>query len=99
MRRAARVDSNQALIIEAFRALGCRVLPLFRVGGDCPDILIDVPGHGLALVEVKDGSKPPSKRKLSNGQAEFAQVWSNVFKVETIEQAHKLVVTLRKGEN
>lgn len=86
---------NQGIVIEAFRALGCRVLPLFRVGNNVPDLLIDVPTFGLALVEVKDGSKIPSKRKLSPGQAEFAERWSNTFVVMSIDDARRLVGALR----
>ncbi len=75
MRRAARVDRNQAEIVDALRAMGCSVwiigLPL--------DLLVGVPGKDGAgttmLFEVKDGTKPPSGRKHTDLQAEFFKTW------------------------
>lgn len=40
MRRAARVDANQAAIVTALRDLGAAVTPLHRVGQGVADLLI-----------------------------------------------------------
>ena len=40
MRRAAKVDANQAEIVEALRGIGATVLLLHQVGQGCPDICV-----------------------------------------------------------
>lgn len=69
MRRAARVDANQAAIAEALRSCGATVQLIHTVGKGCPDLLVGFGGINL-LLEVKDGSKPPSKRKLTPDESE-----------------------------
>jgi len=76
MRLAARTDSNQAEIVAALRKIGCLVEPLHRMGKGIPDLLVQGPDGILKLVEIKNGSKPPSKRKLTSHQIDFqAQGW------------------------
>lgn len=70
VRRAARIDANQPAIVEALRQLGAFVQPLHMVGQGCPDLLVAFRGQTL-LVEIKDGSKPPSERRLTPDQ----QIW------------------------
>lgn len=74
MRRAAKVDDNQASIVDALRRVGCSVDPLHAVGGGTPDLLVGRAGVNY-LLEVKDGSKPPSKQKLTPQQQEWHQGW------------------------
>lgn len=73
-RRAAKVDANQSAIVAAFRKAGASVQPLHMVGQGCPDLLVGFRGRNLA-VEVKDGSKPPSARKLTADEAEWHEAW------------------------
>ena len=76
MRRSARVDNNHAEIVRVLRRAQCRVLDLSRVGFGCPDLLVYSPYvDRLLLVEVKDGSKPPSKQALTTAQRAFHSVW------------------------
>lgn len=77
MRRAARTDGNHREIADIARALGCSVLDLSRVGNGCPDLLIGAyMGHRVNwLVEVKDSTKPPSKRVLTPDQKVFHETW------------------------
>jgi len=82
MRRAARTDANQTDIVDEFRAWGASVLPLHAVGKGCPDLLIGTP-RGSLLVEVKDGSKPPSARKLTPDQVEFHAAWRGRIEIVT----------------
>jgi hypothetical protein len=70
MRRAAKIDANQPDIVQALRAIGAFVQDLSGVGGGCPDLLVAFRGQTI-LVEVKDGSKCASKRRLTPDQ----QVW------------------------
>jgi hypothetical protein len=64
MKFAARIDANQPAIVAAIRKMGATVLHLHTIGKGAPDILIGYQGKN-ALVELKDGAKPPSARKLT----------------------------------
>jgi hypothetical protein len=74
MRRDGRVDANQSDIDRALRAVGASVQPLSSVGGGCPDRLVGFRGVNY-LLEIKDGSKPPSKRKLTPDQVVWHGTW------------------------
>lgn len=91
MRRAAKVDDNQAEIVAALRKIGASVQPLHAVGQGCPDLLVGWRGM-TSLLEVKDGKKPPSARKLTEDQEKWHANWrGQVAVVETIEQAIEAV--------
>jgi hypothetical protein len=91
MRRAAKVDANQAEIVAALRKIGASVQPLHAVGAGCPDLLVGWRGI-TTLLEVKDGKKPPSARKLTEDQVRWHAEWrGQVTVVETIEQAIEAV--------
>jgi len=92
VRRAAKVDANQAEIIAALRKIGATVQPLHAVGAGCPDLLVGWRGMNSVL-ELKDGSKPPSARKLTPDQMKWHAEWQgHVAVVETVEQAIEAVM-------
>lgn len=64
MRRAARVDDNQAEVVKALRKIGAVVTPIHMVGKGVADLLVSFRQCWLVL-EVKDGAKPPSARELT----------------------------------
>lgn len=98
MRRAAKTDDNQAMIVAAFRGAGATVTDTSAVGQGFPDLVVGYKKKNL-LVEVKDGSKPPSARKLTPAQVKFHGEWrGTVHIVETVEQALELLARVRKGE-
>jgi hypothetical protein len=72
-RRAAKVDVNQPEIVAAFRKLGWSVLIISQLK-KCCDIIVAKCGVTIA-VEIKDGDKPPSARKLSKGEQGFKDNW------------------------
>lgn len=80
MRRAAKVDANQAEIVAALRAVGATVQPLHAVGQGCPDLLVGYRGINF-LLEVKDGEKPPSARKLTPDQVSWHDTWRGTVHV------------------
>ena len=83
MRRKAKVDDNQQEIVRLLRQLGCSVKSLAAVGGGCPDLLVGTQGKNL-LIEIKDGNKSPSRRKLTTDQQEFHSTWDGrIHLVET----------------
>jgi Holliday junction resolvase len=75
MRRAAKVDANQAAIVEALRKCGASVQSLAAVGKGVPDLLVGLRTRNY-LIEVKDGSKPPSARKLTPDQVQWHTKWA-----------------------
>lgn len=85
MRRAAKVDRNQPEIVAALRKAGALVQPLHSIGQGFPDLLVCFRGV-LSLIEVKDGSLPPSGRALTADQVEFHRVWP-VTVVNDVDEA------------
>jgi len=67
------------------------VQPLHTVGKGCPDLLCGVRGTNL-LIEIKDGQKVPSARKLTPDEAAWHQSWrGQVAIVESVDDALRLV--------
>lgn len=79
MRRIAKVDSNQPLIVKTFRQLGWIVEHTHQLGSGFPDIIVSkqLPsGHKFtAVVEIKDGEKPISSQKLTIDEAKWHSTW------------------------
>ena len=99
MRRAAKVDANQKDIVETLRGMGVSVAHTHTLGRGFPDIAISTVANGAThLIEIKDGAKPPSARKLTEDEQEWHDNWlGNVHIVETEEQAIELVNKLRRA--
>ena len=96
MRRAAKTDANHSEVVKALRQIGCSVASLASVGCGIPDLVVGYRGVNW-LLEVKDGSKPPSARKLTDDEAAFMAAWRGQYAVvETVEQAIA-VVTAREA--
>lgn len=74
MRRAAKTDRNHAEIMRALLDIGATVQDLSAVGEGCPDLLVGYAGRNT-LLEVKDGNKPPSHRKLTPRQVYWHDCW------------------------
>jgi hypothetical protein len=87
--RRARVDTNQPEIVEALRAVGAHVLHTHQLK-NAFDILVGFRGQ-LYIMEIKDGAKPPSRHKLTEGeqqcQADFAAVGVPYYVVLSVEDA------------
>lgn len=91
MRRAAKVDANHKDIVDGLRERGVTVISLAALGKGVPDILCGVSGVNV-LLELKDGSKPPSDRKLTKDQVKFFDTWKGQkAKVESLEEALKIL--------
>ena len=74
MRRAAKVDANQGVIVDALRKAGAFVEPMHAVGSGFPDLCVGYRGE-THLLEVKDGRKPPSARGLTDMQIRWHALW------------------------
>lgn len=84
LRRASRKDANQSRIVKALRDVGVKVYVL----NEPVDLLTGFQGV-LRAVEVKDGDRIPSERKLKPSQERFMAEFQGcpVFKVENIYEA------------
>ena len=92
----AKVDANQAEIVADLRKLGASVQSLTTVGKGCPDIVVGYMGVNL-MVEIKDGSNPPSRRRLTLDELEWHAEWrGQVAVVKSIEQARALLNGVRE---
>ena len=77
--RAAKVDANQPEIVKALRKLGWYVLIISQLK-NCCDLMISKNGRTIAI-EVKDGAKPKSTQKLSEGEKKFMSEWQGEYKI------------------
>jgi hypothetical protein len=85
------VDANHAEIVRALLGIGCSVLDLSRVGQGAPDLLVALAGRNL-LLEVKDGAKAPSERRLTVAQVEFRAKWRGQWAcVTSVDEAIEVV--------
>jgi len=96
VRRRAKVDANQKEIVQAFRSLGAYVLHVHQLK-NCCDCIVVFKGVTVA-VEIKDGKKVPSERKLTEGEEKFMQAWTasggKWAKVESIAAAQGLIESI-----
>lgn len=81
------MDENQSDIVAALRAIGATVRVISQ-GDGIPDLLIGFMGKTI-LLEVKDGKKPPSARKLTPAEQKFFDEWrgGSLAIVNTVDEA------------
>jgi Holliday junction resolvase len=98
MRRASRIDANQDQIVNVLRAYGATVQSLATVGNGCPDLLVGYQGKTL-LMEIKDGNKMPSKKKLNDLQTNWHANWRGgaLALVDNPESALRMIRTLNEN--
>lgn len=67
--KARKKDANHHEIVQAFESLGYNVEDMTAINNFC-DIHISK-GRIYSFIEIKDGKKPPSARKLTSGEVKF----------------------------
>ena len=77
-----KVDNNQTKVVKALRDMGCSVQHLHAVGRGCPDLLVGYKCNNY-LLEVKDGEKPESARKLTPDQVIWHYDWKGQVTIVT----------------
>ena len=94
--RIKRVDENQRAIVERFRALGAEVAILSSLGNGVPDLIVChplIPGW-QCFVEVKDGNKKPSARRLTPDEERFHARWTgNLVIISSTNEAETLILS------
>ncbi len=90
-RWAARVDANQAEIVEALRQVGASVLVLSHVGQGCADLSAGFRGQNYFL-EIKT-----DKGKLTPSEKEFMEMWRGHYAiVRTVDEALRAIGVLEE---
>lgn len=91
MRYANRIDANQNKIVDALRKAGA-VVRIISQGDGIPDLLVGYNGFTI-LMEVKDGDKVPSARKLTEAEQKFFDDWRGgmLVIVNSVEEALEML--------
>ena len=96
MRVRARKDSNHTEVVTAFRDLGATVLDTAQLGNGAPDIIVGMSGQTVSI-EIKDGAKPPSARKLTPDEVKFHDEWKGwieiVYSIDDVVNIVKRMVS------
>ena len=91
MRQRAQVDSNQAEIVHALKQVGATVLHTHQLGHGAPDIAVGYRGINYWF-EIKDGSKPPSHRKLTADEQCWYSEWRGDVQIVTcVDEALRVI--------
>lgn len=97
MRKRARKDDNHHEIAAVYRNCGASVLDISMVGSGATDIIVGFP-QGNHLIEIKDGKKPPSARKLTPDEERFHAEWRGPIRViSSVEEALAHINEIRRG--
>lgn len=84
--RAKKIDANQTQIVNNLRQIGVSVFITSMVGKGFPDLVLGYKGKNY-LIELKDGEKFKSQKKLTDDEKKFFNYWSGqVAKCENIEE-------------
>jgi hypothetical protein len=97
-RFARKKDSNHEAIVTALRARGASVETVESGHGGVPDLMCGYLGV-TELLEVKDGAKPPSARKLNADQLAWHRQWRGrpVVVVKSVDEALAVLARIRAG--
>lgn len=92
MRRNGRIDGNQPEVVKYLQNLGMSVCILSPMGKGIPDLLVGWRGLNV-LLELKDGSKPPSAQELTGDERDWHAKWSGqLATVNSPEAAARVVI-------
>lgn len=87
MRRAAKVDDNQAEIVRNLRKLGASVEPaLARCGSGCPDLLVGYDGRTFILEVKQPGAQ------LTQDERKWHEAWRGQVAIVTTWQEAAAVI-------
>jgi len=95
---AAKVDDNQKNIVKILRRSGAFVLSIAMVK-NAFDLVVAYRGK-VYCMEVKDGSKQPSSRKLSDGEIHAARkLEATGVTYHVVKSAEEALKTILTGED
>lgn len=82
-------------MVDALRKAGCSVASLAALGCGLPDLMVGFRGRNI-LLEVKDGSKSLSRRRLTTDEKAFMNAWRGQYAV--VESAEQALVVVTQQE-
>lgn len=86
-----KVDSNHSEIVRGLRELGATVQSLAALGRGAPDLLVGTRRRNY-LFEVKNPEMPPSKRKLTDDEADWHGMWrGQVNVIHSLSEAIEVI--------
>jgi hypothetical protein len=95
--RARRIDANHREVLDALRSVGAAILDTHAIPGGL-DCVVGYRGI-VRLLEIKDGRKPPSARRLTAAEADtigrFTSVGCPVHVVTSVDDALTAIGALR----
>lgn len=95
MRMRARKDANHKEIAQVFTVLGFTVLDTSMIGDGAPDMIVGYKNTNF-LIEIKDGSKPPSARRLTPDEQDFHAKWKGpIAIISSVDEALDLINRVR----
>ncbi len=96
--RISRIDRNQPDIVRHLRANHWSVHITSTLRGGFPDAIAARDGF-TAVVEIKDGGKPPSAQRLTLDEQSFKNSWQGVYIIATSpEDALMRLEAAREGK-
>lgn len=92
MRYSAKVDANQKGVIKSLRGIpGVSVAITSSLGEGFPDFVVGYRGVNY-MIELKDGNKPPSARKLTDDEELFKSKWKGQYAVcNSFDEIFKII--------
>ena len=79
--RAKKIDANQNEVVKKLRKIpGVSVAVTSSLGKGFVDLVVGYKNKNY-LIELKDGNKPPSARKLTPDEVEFSNEWRGQYDV------------------
>lgn len=89
-RYAFRKDANHGKIKDAFLSLHWAIYD--SASDNAPyDLIVRNVRNPVLFIEIKDGDKPPSQRKLKPRSEDFRRLFSNVYRIiESVEDVYAL---------
>jgi len=99
MRQACRIDANHNEIKKVFLYFGFDVIDTSSFSGKMLDLFVSLGSHFFQFIEIKDGNKPKSKRKLTPDEIAFIEKHKeNCTIIETKDQAIRYCSYVIAGE-
>tara|TARA_R100000655_G_C2964288_1_gene189385 strand:+ start:776 stop:1093 length:318 start_codon:yes stop_codon:yes gene_type:complete len=86
-------DANHKELVKIFENAGCSVLDISSLP-NCCDVIVSKYGRSI-FCEIKDGKKPPSQRKLTDGEIKFMNETQGAWRlVQSEDDAYKFIQEL-----
>jgi hypothetical protein len=97
-RHARRTDANHSDVRDGLRKAGYDVLDLSDCGNGVPDLVVSRKDFRLppVFLEVKDGKKPPSARKLTEAEEKWLRYCGEI--THTVTSLEEALEVLNEGQ-